>query len=44
LQRDKNAVKEVHAGFECAFMVENFTDWQIDDRVECFLERPEVKK
>ncbi len=44
LQRDKNAVKEVHTGYECAFMVENITDWQIDDRVECFLERPEVKK
>lgn len=44
LQRDKNAVKEVHAGYECAFMVEGITDWQIDDRVECFLERPESKK
>lgn len=44
LQRDKNAVKEVHAGYECAFMVENITDWQVDDRVECFLERPESKK
>lgn len=44
LQRDKNAVKEVHAGYECAFMVESITDWQIDDRVECFLERPESKK
>lgn len=44
LQRDKHAVKEVHAGYECGFMVENMVDWQIDDRVECFLERPEVKK
>jgi translation initiation factor IF-2 len=44
LQRDKNTVKEVHAGYECAFMVENFTDWQIDDRVECYVERPETKK
>lgn len=44
LQRDKNAVKEVHAGYECAFMVEGITDWQVDDRVECFLERPESKK
>lgn len=44
LQRDKNAVKEVHAGYECAFMVESITDWQIDDRVECYLERPESKK
>lgn len=44
LQRDKNTVKEVHAGYECAFMVENFSDWQIDDRVECYVERPEAKK
>lgn len=44
LQRDKNAVKEVHAGYECAFMVDSITDWQIDDRVECFVERPETKK
>lgn len=41
LQRDKNTVKEVHTGYECAFMVDNFTEWQVDDRVECFLERPE---
>lgn len=44
LQRDKNTVKEVHTGYEFAFMVENFTDWQIDDRVECYVERPETKK
>jgi translation initiation factor IF-2 len=41
LQRDKKSVKEVHAGFECAFMVDGFTDWQVDDRVECFLETSE---
>ena len=41
LQRDKNTVKEVHAGYECAFMVEGFKDWQVDDRVECFVERPD---
>jgi translation initiation factor IF-2 len=44
LQRDKKAVKEVHAGFECAFMVEGFTEWQIDDRVECYLDMPENQK
>lgn len=38
LQRDKKTVKEVLAGFECAFMVEDFIDWQVDDRVECFAE------
>lgn len=41
LQRDKKTVKEVHSGFECAFMVEGITDWLVDDRVECYLEVPE---
>ena len=40
LQRDRKAVKEVHAGFECAFLVEGFDTWQVDDRVECFQEVP----
>lgn len=44
LQRDKKAVKEVHAGFECAFMVEGFTEWQVDDRVECYLDMPDTSK
>ncbi|KKT23279.1 MAG: Translation initiation factor IF-2 [candidate division TM6 bacterium GW2011_GWF2_43_87] len=38
LQRDRNSVKEVRKGFECAFMVDGFTDWQVDDRVECYSE------
>ena len=38
LQRDKKSVKEVFAGFECAFMVDGFTDWAEDDRVECFID------
>lgn len=41
LQRDKKTVKEVHTGYECAFMVEGFNDWIIDDRVECYIEVPE---
>lgn len=41
LQRDKKVVKEVHSGFECAFLVEGITDWAVDDRVECFIEVPE---
>lgn len=41
LQRDKNPAKEVKKGFECAFMVEKFEDWQPDDRVECYIEVPE---
>lgn len=38
LQRDKKVVKEVHTGFECAFLVEGFDEWQVDDIVECYLE------
>jgi len=38
LQRDKKSVKEVHTGFECAFLIDGFEDWLVDDRVECFLE------
>lgn len=41
LQRDKKTVKEVHTGFECAFLIDGFNEWQIDDRVECYLEVPE---
>ena len=40
LQRDKKSVKEVHAGFECGFMVHGFSDWMVDDRVECFIDMP----
>lgn len=42
LQRDKKTVKDVHAGFECAFLVEGFDAWQPDDRVECFVDVPAV--
>lgn len=41
LQRDKKTVKEVHSGFECAFLIDGFNEWQVDDRVECYLEVPE---
>ncbi len=44
LQRENKTVKEVHAGFECAFLIENFEDWTVDDKVECFIETPEVRK
>src|SRR4030095_10935986 len=40
LQRDKKSVKEVFVGFECAFMVNGFSDWAEDDRVECFIDVP----
>lgn len=38
LEREKRSVKEVQSGFDCAFMVDGFNDWQIDDKVECFVE------
>lgn len=38
LERDRNPVKEVHTGFECAFLVSGIEDWEVDDRVECYLE------
>lgn len=38
LQRDKKSVKEISSGFECAFMVDGFSDWAEDDRVECFID------
>lgn len=36
LQRDRKAVKEVHSGFECAFLVDGFEAWEEGDRVECY--------
>lgn len=41
LQRDKKAVKEVHAGFECGFLVEGFNEWQEGDVVHCMLDMPQ---
>ena len=38
LQRDRKTVKEVHEGFECAFLIDGFDAWEQDDRVECYLE------
>jgi translation initiation factor IF-2 len=40
LQRDKKTVKEVHSGYECGYVVEGITEWEVDDRVECFIEMP----
>lgn len=41
LQRERKSVKEVHKGFECGFLIEGLNDFQVDDRVECYLEMPE---
>lgn len=44
LQRDKKTVKEVHAGYECGFVVQDINSWQEGDRVECFVDKPLEKK
>lgn len=41
LQRDKKTVKEVHAGFECGFLVDGFNEWQEGDVVHCMLDMPQ---
>lgn len=38
LERDKKSVKEVHSGFEFGFISEGFSAWEVDDRVECYIE------
>lgn len=43
LQREKRAVKQVHSGFECGFLVDSFNEWLVDDRAECFIEVPKEK-
>jgi len=39
LQRDRKTVKEVHAGYECGFVVDGFNDWKIGDTAECYVEK-----
>lgn len=39
LQRDRKVVKEVHSGYECGFVTDSFHDWQVDDVVQCFVEK-----
>ena len=36
LQRMKDAVKEVNAGYECGLSIENFNDIKIGDIIESF--------
>lgn len=39
LQRDRKAVKEVHAGYECGFTTgDGFSEWQEGDTVICYAE------
>lgn len=39
LQRDRKSVKEVAAGYECAFLVEGINDWAENDRAECYIQQ-----
>jgi translation initiation factor IF-2 len=41
LQREKKDYKEISSGYECAFMVEGFNAWKIDDLIECFIKIPQ---
>lgn len=36
LQRDKKTVKEVHAGYEFAFISDSFQEWEEGDTILCF--------
>lgn len=36
LQRDKKTVKEVHAGYEFAFITDTFQEWEEGDTILCF--------
>ncbi|MFH1832327.1 MAG: translation initiation factor IF-2 [bacterium] len=36
LQRDKKSIKEVHTGYEFAFICDTFSEWQVGDSVHCF--------
>jgi translation initiation factor IF-2 len=44
LQRDKKTVKEIHAGYECGFMTDSFSDWQEGDTVLCYNQVKEKKQ
>lgn len=38
LQRDRKTVKEIHAGYECGFVAEGFSEWKEGDTVLCYAE------
>ena len=44
LQRESKSVKEVHTGYEGAFMAEGLEDFAEEDRIECFISVPETEK
>lgn len=44
LQREKKSVKEAHTGFECGFVVGDFTDWIVGDIAECYALHTELRQ
>jgi translation initiation factor IF-2 len=42
LQRDRKSVKEVHSGFECGFITDDFHEWQVNDVVHFMMETKEI--
>ncbi len=38
LKREKDDVKEVREGMECGMSLKNFTDFQVGDEIECYIE------
>lgn len=43
LQRDRKVMKEIASGYEGAFIIEGYTDWQEDDIVDCYVEEKQGK-
>lgn len=42
LQKERNSAKEIGAGYEGAFIIENFSDWLEDDVVECYIDEQKI--
>ena len=43
LQRDRKVMKEIASGYEGAFIIEGYTDWQEDDIIDCYIEEKQGK-
>ncbi|MFC1894424.1 translation initiation factor IF-2 [Candidatus Dependentiae bacterium] len=39
LQKEGKVVAQVHAGYECGFVCDGFTDWREDDIVNCYIQK-----
>ncbi|MBM18268.1 MAG: translation initiation factor IF-2, partial [Epsilonproteobacteria bacterium] len=38
LQKERTSVSSISAGSDCAFALDGFSDWKIDDEVHCYIE------